>query len=296
MSINDIRQLVWQGALNVQITVKPTLLAVDESPKDCAVNLRIPRDIYLTCYLPAIIARVRDSLRVDLDDEEQHIWLEFENVPLYWNYPAGVLYDSMIGLNPSEREDKDAENSLEVWRLELAQGPKLPPGVIPLTGGLQQIRSYLMHQWKQACFILNGSSKQVMSLSMQESSRFWESVVTRDQENFIYVANKVIPFKPRFIPVIIHQTLPEVKLFQPVMVHSKDDGTRTKLIDLIQAQFPNLFQKDHVSLSKVVSNGIELPLTEDLYDLYNRLFSLDGFLHLSICLITDSEYAEEASK
>lgn len=65
MSINDIRQLVWQGALNVQITVKPTLLAVDESPKDCAVNLRIPRDIYLTCYLPAIIARVRDSLRVD---------------------------------------------------------------------------------------------------------------------------------------------------------------------------------------------------------------------------------------
>ena len=135
MSINDIRQLVWQGALNVQITVKPTLLAVDESPKDCAVNLRIPRDIYLTCYLPAIIARVRDSLRVDLDDEEQHIWLEFENVPLYWNYPAGVLYDSMIGLNPSEREDKDAENSLEVWRLELAQGPKLPPRSNTLNGG-----------------------------------------------------------------------------------------------------------------------------------------------------------------
>lgn len=295
MAGNDIRRLVWQSALNVQVTVKSSLRAVDGNNGDCSVNLRIPRDVYLPSCLPTIAASLRDALRMDLDDTEQFQWLEFEDVPLYWNYPVGVLYDSMTGLNPSEREDRDTENSIEVWKLVLAQGPKVPSGVIPFTGELRQVRSYWMHQWKQVSFILNGSSKQVMSLSMQESTRFWESVLTRDLEIFTNVASKVIPLKPRHIPVIIHQTLPETKLFQPVTAYLKDDGSRTKLIDVIQAQFPNLFKYEGKSLSKVVSNGIELPLNEDLFELYSRFFSLDGFLHLSICLLSDSEYAENAS-
>lgn len=296
MITNEIRQLVWDGALNLQITAKSSLLAVDGGPKDCAVNLRVPREIYLACYLPIIVAKLRDYLRVDLDDVEQYLWLEYENVPIHWNYPVGVLFDSMTGLNPSERRTRDNGRALEIWRLELVQGRKVPVGVIPCNGGLKQIRSYWMHQWKQASFILNGSSKQVMSLSMQDSGRFWESVISRDQETFSSIASKIIPFKPRFIPVVLHQTFPEIKIFQPVMVDSTNDLKRLKLIDLIETQFPNLFHSEQESLSKVVSNGIELPLTETLHDLYMRLSSFDGFLHLSVCMKTNSEYAENASK
>lgn len=292
MAMDQIRGLVWEGALNVQIAIRPSLLVVDVDPKEATLNLRIPRNIYFTIYLPTILSSLRNYLRIELSDNDQHFWLEFENVPLFWNYPVGVLYDSMTGLNPSEREKRTNEDSLVVWKLELVHGTKVPPGLIPLVGGSEQIRSYWMHQWKQACFLLNGSSKQVMSLSMRDSKRFWDSITTRDYKTFDVIVAKVLPLKPRLIPVLVHQILPEMKLFQPVVTELKADGSKTKIIDLIESLYSGLFRQDTEHLLKLVTNGVEIPPKADLYELYLRFMSLDGFLHLSMCLLSDSELAE----
>lgn len=291
--MDEIRSLVWRGTLNVQLTIKPSLLVADVISKQCALNVRIPRNNYLPTYLPFILSNFRKHLQIDIDESNQVFWFEFESVPLFWNYPVGVLYDSMTCLNPSERIRNDDENSLSIWKLELVHGSEAPSGVIPLVGGTEQIQNYWMHQWKQACFVLNGSSRQMMSLSMHDSKRFWKSVVDREQKSFEAISSRVVPFKPRFIPLVIHQSLPEMKIVQPVVSEFKKDGSKMQLVDILKTQFPELFQTGTKILMKMVSNGIEIPLSANLYELYLRFMTFDGFLHLSICLSSNIEYPSD---
>lgn len=292
--MDEIRRLIWEGALNVQITLKPSLLIGDADPRDYTLNLRLPRETYIAIYLRTIVDRLRNYLRTDPDNEDQFVWLECQGVPVYWNYPVGILYDSMTGLNPSDR-DCCSDGFLNVWKLELAQGSQLPPGVIPFGSDLQMVRTYWMQQWKQSCYVLNGSSKQMMSLSMQDTQKFWDALIVRDQNAFRQVASKIIPAKPRRIPICIHQSLPKMQMFQPIVTGYKPDGSRMQLQDLMMEQFSSLFM-DTNSLSKVVSNGIEIPLTLDLLDVYARFMSLDGYLHLSLCLLSESEYGRTIAK
>lgn len=288
--MDEIRRLVWDGALNVQVSVKPNMLIGGVDIRECTVNLRLPRETYIVVYIRTILDKLRNNLRIDPDDEDQYVWLEYQGVPLYWNYPVGMLYDSMTALNPSERQSSsNLGDLLTLWKLELAQGSQLPPGVIPFGGNLQSVRSYWMQQWKQACFVLNGTAKQMMSLSMQDTQRFWDGVIIRDQDSFRQIAGKIVPLKPRCIPILIHQSLPKMQLHQPVVTGFNTDGSRMQLMDLIEEEFPALFE-DRNSLSKVISNGVEIPLTSDLLDVYNRFMSFDGFLHLSLCLLSESEY------
>lgn len=294
IQMDEIRRLVWEGALNIQISVESSMTIKGASLKERTLNLRLPRESYITIYLSTIVDRLRNYLRVDPDGESQYVWLEYQGVPLYWNYPLGLLYDSMTALNPSERQN-DCDGTLNVWKLDFAQGTQLPPGVLPFSGDLQSVRSYWMQQWKQACFVLNGSSKQMMSLSIQDTRKFWNSVTLRDQSAFRQIANKVVPPQPRCIPILIHQSLPKMQLFQPIVPPNKSDGSSMKVIDLIENQFPALFEGNN-SLSKVVSGGIEVPLASELQDVFNRFMSLDGFLHLSLCLLSDSEYGRTTAK
>ncbi|QLQ81443.1 hypothetical protein HG537_0F02040 [Torulaspora globosa] len=291
--MDEIRRLVWEGTLNVQITVKPSLLIGSVDIRHYVLNLRLPRESYIGIYLRTIIDRLRNHLRVDPDSQDQFVWLECQGVPVYWNYPVGMLYDSMTGLNPSNRSCSD--EVLNVWRLELAQGSQLPAGVIPFGSDLQLVRTYWMQQWKQACYVLNGSAKQMMSLSMQDTQKFWDALIVRDQDAFKQVASKIIPIKPRSIPICIHQSLPKMQMFQPIVTGYNSDGSRMKLEDLMKEQFSSLFMED-TSLAKIVSNGIEIPLTLDLLDVYGRFMSFDGYLHLSLCLLSESEYGRSIAK
>ncbi|AQZ10661.1 ATG5 (YPL149W) [Zygosaccharomyces parabailii] len=288
--MDQIRSLVWNGALNLQVSVKESLLLKDVSHEESVLNIRVPRDTYFAIYLPTIFEHLRPYLLTDPQNDNSTFWFQFENVPLFWNYPVGVLYDSMLALNPSIRACKDTENSINMWKIELNCGPKPPAGIIPLIDGIDQIRSYWMHQWKQSCYILNGSAKQLMSLPMQDSQQFWESVLTRDRGIYESMVAKIVPKRPKSIPIVLHQTLPAMKRIQPLATEREDDGTSRSLQDLLKVQYPGLFPDGQV-LMKAVSNGIEIPLDSNLFELYQQLRSFDGFLHVCICLVFTEEYS-----
>lgn len=290
--MEQVRGLVWSGAINAQVKAKQSLLLNEVSYKESLVNVRIPRDTYLALYLPAIVNHLRNSLKIDdYSNDGGTYWFEFEGVPLFWNYPFGVLYDSMLALNPSSRANRDTENSVNIWKIELAYGPNPPAGVIPLINGIDQIKSYWMHQWKQSCYILNGTAKQVMSLSMQDSQQFWFSILNRGGADFDHISSKILPKRPKSVPIILHRTLPDIKRIQLSATKYKDDGSLRTLGDLVKVQFPEFFQDSQI-LMKAVSNGIEVPLDSNVYDLYQRLMSFDGFLHICVCLMSNDEYFE----
>lgn len=292
IGMDQVRELVWNGAINVQINAKESLLLNEVPYKESVANVRIPRDTYLVLYLPAILNQLRNSLKIDEDSNYgNNYWFEFEGVPLFWNYPLGVLYDSMLALSPSCRAQRDTENSINIWKIELTYGRNPPMGMIPLINGIDQIKSYWMHQWKQSCYVLNGSAKQVMSLSMQDSQKFWGSILNRERKDFHDILPKILPRRPKFVPIILHQTLPNIKRIQLSAPEYKKEGSLQTLEDIAKIQFPEFFQDNKV-LMKAVSNGIEVPLHFNVFDLYQRLMSFDGFLHVYVCLVSNEEYSK----
>lgn len=294
--MEKVRKLIWEGLLNVEVAIDNELIIPGTPRDECLVHLRIPRDSYLVIYLPTILHKLKDVLKDDTLDAFKGWWFGMENVFLYWNHPVGVLYDSLSGLNPALRKANTATNEfINVWKITLSHRDEIPSGMIPIIYGTKQIQEFWMHQWKQACFILNGSSKQVMSLSMSDSMQFWEGVLQRNDRAFQFISEKIIPGANaiRNIPLKIHQTLPEVKVVQPT-VKATNNEKNTTLGEVLHKEFPQWFPKSGGTpeLAKPIIQGIEVPLEFSLADLYYKLVSLDGFLHVSICLISSEENAK----
>ncbi|CEP60124.1 Atg5p LALA0_S01e03576g [Lachancea lanzarotensis] len=296
--MSEQQRLVWTGTLNLRIELDPELVLTDQKERTTTicVNVQVPRDSYLVLYLPFIIQKLQPQLRVNVKDFYQGWWFEMENVCIPWNFPIGALYDSFTGLNPQNRASGSQENSVNVWKLMLRYGKQLPRGFIPIRNGSEQIRELWMHQWKQACFVMNGNSKLVMSFSKPDTLSFWESVLRRSFAGFTDIRQRILPSKNdvKSVPVRIHLALPEIRLVEPVC--NAYDNTREvelTLKKLLSREFPEWFAPDGNApyLAVPVIQGIIVPLDLQLWLLYQQLASFDGFLHISLCLLakTDDE-------
>lgn len=96
--MNDIKQLLWNGELNVLVSIDPSFL-MKGSPREIAVlRIRVPRETYLVNYMPFIWNKIKSFLSFDpLTDSEKYFWFEHNKTPIPWNYPVGVLFDCLAG-------------------------------------------------------------------------------------------------------------------------------------------------------------------------------------------------------
>ncbi|CUS20410.1 LAQU0S01e05974g1_1 [Lachancea quebecensis] len=288
--MDSVRGRAWAGSLNLRITVYPDLLLSSSSQCKHSINFKVPRETYLVFYFPYILERIATELRNNVTEHYNGWWVEMEGVPLSWNFPVGVLYDSLTGLDPLLRSSKHQSNSINVWELTLRHGAQSPSSIIPIVRGTDQIREFWMHQWKQACFILNGASKQMMSLSKPDTMKFWNSVLRREQNVFDAIREKILPIleNARFIPLRVHLALPQIRLLEP-QARVQDNNGLTSLGNVLNSEFPEWFSDDpsRPNLAKAIIQGIEVPLQLSLWHLYQELSSFDGFLHVSLCLMTE---------
>lgn len=267
------------------VEVDPDLVLNSGSDELSTVSFRVPRNSYLILYLPHALEELRPRLRSNITDYYAGWWFEMERTPLCWHFPVGVLYDSLTGLNPARRSSEQHPNTLNVWNLTLKYGNNYPNGIIPITTGIDQIRDFWMHQWKQACYVMNGGSKQMMSLSKRDALGFWDSILQRDLKAFMTVREKIVPSLDfsKSIPLRIHMSLPRIGLLEPIAKVRHERGL-TSLDDILIREFPEWFSIEP-PLAKPVIQGIDVPLEASLWDLYLNLSSFDGFLDVSVCLL-----------
>ncbi|AET38140.1 Atg5p Ecym_2407 [Eremothecium cymbalariae DBVPG len=282
---NELNDLVWLGTLNIEVSLHKSLV-VAGTPADSSVcHLRIPRESYLVLYLPLILLKFKDILRFEIINKFHGWWFEVENKPVYWNHPVGPLYDSLRWLNPNDKTREFDEDLIVMWKLTLNYSETLPVGMIPLINELNQVEDSWRHEWKQACFIMNGSSKQIMSLSIPDSKLFWHSVLIRDTKNFRNIASKIVPRKGnmRAVPIRIHlTTLNGVEVIQPNSKILRESSAT--LGSLLRIELPQLFDLGAINADPIIQ-GIEVSLESQLISLYNGFASIDGFLHVSIRMI-----------
>lgn len=236
---------------------------------DKSYHLLVYRESYLPLYLPKIIEKLKNSILIEIQDDINHWWFENNGIPVPWQYPCGVTYDMLSNGLMLKREVSDTH--LEMWTLTLCYGKRYPDGIIPILNGLSQINDYWRHQWKQACFVLNGSAKRIMSLSIPDFKIFWQSTLSRDYKNYEEVKNKIVCLK-------------RVKAL-PVRLYN-DNGTFLQPnIPLVttKMELSTFLENSGVTITEelvVIAQGIAVPLEIDIVALYNIFASIDGFLYI----------------
>lgn len=269
--MSEIRRKVWDGSIAVVVT----LAAEDSNQMEIAREYYtiMFRNSYLPLYLHKILTYFEQYLLVPEWSERPDWWFEFEEVPLKWSLPIGLLFDTLTNVDPNNR-------TKDVWHLTLHYRDYPSDFIIPLTssGTLEQ---YWVNQVKESCYVLNGSSKPIMSLSKQLSSDLWKSVEKHDYDLFWSIFPKIIPLEFKNIPIRFHLTLSNRIIDVPVKpVNNKDEYQ--SLGEVLIHVLPDIFKSKHIA--KPILHGINIPLETPLVELYKECLYLDGFLHFSILI------------
>ena len=189
--ITALQDQTWGGSLALEIRL---------AASDCRTYnesepylIQFPRLSYAAFILPRLHAFFASSL-INPEVPAHEAWLSFEDVPLKWHYPLGLLYDLFSGAEPVDLEGLRREVSVSTsqgtavfssgvtptaWRLTIHYTELPADKLIRLDGTGSTLLDSYINGVKEADFIRNGSGRPVMSLSKDDSDKLWQAVQTR---------------------------------------------------------------------------------------------------------------------
>lgn len=199
--VTAVQKQVWSGSIPLQISLASTdCRTFDESDP---YLIQVPRLSYFPFLLGRLHAFFAPSL-INPDVQPSQGWLSFEDVPLKWHHPIGLLYDLYSGAEPfnAHASNDDSlshqpqhrhgplstktsptssrpEPGALPWQLTLHYAAH-PPTLLPLDPALKSQHDAFINAVKEADFLRNGTAKAVMSLSKDSSDALWRAVQTHD--------------------------------------------------------------------------------------------------------------------
>ncbi|MCJ1436070.1 autophagy protein 5 [Xylographa pallens] len=295
VELRRLQDAAWKGSLPLEIRL---------APQDCQVYdqadpylIHYPRLAYLPFLLP-VLHTFFASILISPGINSYDGWFSFEGVPLKWHYPLGLLYDLFSGASPLQAQAEEAQNPLP-WRLTLHFSGWPADQLVPLDVEGKVLHDAFINSVKEADFLRNGSAKEIMTLSKNDSTQLWKSVEAYDFERYNSILQKLLyahgaPL--RHIPMRIY--LPSspsesespsrhLKVVQlpvtPLAPNSREPQT---LGSALHSLLPSLFPSRRTPiLAKPVLHGGVVPMSALVEDLLRSVAYLDGWLHLGIVMI-----------
>ena len=262
---------------------------------------------------------MRDFFAYDLinpDVPSHQGWFSFQNTPLKWQYPTGLLLDLLAGCVPEqgiEAAPQQQQNHSKMtptsssWDLNVHFSDWPAEQLLPLdaTGKLHQ--DAFFQSVKEADYLRNGSAKTIMMLSKEDSTALWESVVSHDLSRFAPLYQRFLnPRDDRIRHVPMKLYIPQAPphgssqanvehsagrpglrviqgLVSPSIATSKVPQTLgTALHGLLPKLFPSRTLAIH---ARPVLHGVIVPLNTKVEELMADAAFCDGFLHISVTLM-----------
>ncbi|TKA75214.1 hypothetical protein B0A55_05893 [Friedmanniomyces simplex] len=217
--IASLQSKIWSGSLplEIRLAASDSRTYTDSDP----YLIQYPRLSYLAFLLPRLHAFFVPWL-ITPDVPAHEAWLSFEDVPLKWHYPAGLLYDLYSGAEPVnldrrvEKEEASASHgTVETagglapipWRLTIHY-TDFPDGqLIPLDVEDKTMRDTFTNAMKEADFVRNGTARTAMSLSKRDSDSLWQAVLSHDRARFNDINTKLLSppgLELRHVPIKIY--------------------------------------------------------------------------------------------
>ncbi|ODV94707.1 hypothetical protein PACTADRAFT_50568 [Pachysolen tannophilus NRRL Y-2460] len=280
--LSTIRDKLWSGSINIKLKLNPK-----DSKNQADIHyyyLSINRNQYLYSRLIEIVLYFKSNLLIpEWCKNLQQFWFETtdENIPVKWNYPIGLSYD-LLNLHNKRQQH---------WELTMNCRNYPKEYIIPIyhdSFNLDFLENYWINQLKQACYVINGSSKLVMNLSKDDVIRLWQSVLDHDYTAFNLITSKFInetQFGFRRIPIRIY--LPSNvsdKVLQPLIKPTNEEGESSITIGAMLANIlPELFSSGY-KFAYPLSHGVLIPQDATILDIFKLFMYIDGFLHIKIVI------------
>ena len=133
-------------------------------------------------YLPFLLPRLRaffSSSLIDPAIAAHEAWLSFDDVPLKWHYPVGLLYDLHAGLQTEDNGDLEVKaDDMLPWKITLHYTNFPAEQLMHMDAEYKVLLDTFINSVKEADFIRNGTARVAMGLSKSDSDTLWHSVQT----------------------------------------------------------------------------------------------------------------------
>jgi len=305
--LQSLQKKIWQGRVPLEIRLaNDDCRTYDKSESYICFAHRIS---YLPLLIPRLVAFFRSSLIHEADPSQ--VWFSFEEVPLKWHYPIGLLFDlyspvkdELIIASGAGRLDVDeteeSDNGLP-WQLIVHFSGWPEEQLIKLDKEGKELHDKFNNSVKEASYIRHGTNKIIMSLGKEPTTQLWEAVETVDPALFYKVHRKLV--RPagesiRNIPIKIYLPAPASDeqgtnqpghlrivqlLITPTIASSRQPQTLgTALNTFMFDLFPS--RRSPVKGAYPVLHGSIVPLSVVLDELAEWASYADGFIHLVVAL------------
>jgi autophagy-related protein 5 len=240
-------------------------------------------------------------------------WLSFEEVPLKWHLPAGLLYDLYSGTSGHSQDNNDKGNThsaLEYddrivesspWKLTLHFTNWPSEQLTKLDGEGKVLQDAFMNSVKEASHVRHDTGQVVMSLGKDESIQLWTAVEKNDLNLFNTMNKKLLrpPGVPlRHIPLKVYlpsaapsgsASMPSVghmKVVQSLITPNMSSRQSQTLGMALNSLLPTLFPSRRSPLLALpVLHGAVVPLGVGLEELAEFCAYADGFLHIAVVMM-----------
>ncbi|OCK82458.1 autophagy protein-like protein 5 [Lepidopterella palustris CBS 459.81] len=211
-NLSNLQKKVWSGSIPLEIRLASSeCRTFDQSDPYLILS---PRLAYLPFLLPRLHAFFTPYL-IDPSGPSSEGWLSYQDVPLKWHYPLGVLYDLYSGAEPAQGtglggkasgvdiegkdgdrdgdEDEDGEAAQPLpWRLTVHFTDWPIESLSKLDEEGRVLHDAFINGVKEADFLRNGTAKAVMSLSKDDSTQLWTAVQTHSLPAYNAINNKLL--------------------------------------------------------------------------------------------------------
>ena len=160
-----LQENVWETRIPLKIKMSPKDLISSNVP--ITLYYSLPRISYLSSIFGDIIKNFEGCVQVNLAD----LWIECENKPLRWQYPLGVLVDS-LGIDTTK-----GPITLTVRLREM------PSDTVLQYESLDSLRFYFFNAIKEADVIRYPMDKKVFNLKNEVTERLKNLVYENNPKN-----------------------------------------------------------------------------------------------------------------
>ena len=258
-----LQENVWETRIPLKIKMSPKDLISSNIPLTLYYSL--PRISYLSSIFGDVIKNFEGSIQVNLPD----LWIECENKPLRWQYPLGVLIDS-LGIDISKGPITLTVRFREIPKDEVVQYESL-----------DTLRFYFMNAIKEADVIRYPTDKKVFNLKTNDTDRLKKIIYENSPKN-ITDYRKIMNFDKKLnkYPVKLVFCRTDIVLVKPADVKEGEEKNYTIGNYLCDALTQNVYDKLKQKC-KVIIHGIEIEENMSFLFYYFNFSYMDTFLYIS---------------
>jgi len=258
-----LQESVWETRIPLKIKMSPKDLISSNVPLTLYYSL--PRISYLSSIFGDIIKNFEGCIQANLSD----LWIECENKPLRWQYPLGVLIDS-LGMDTSK-----GPITLTVRLREM------PSESVLQYQSLDSLRFYFFNSIKEADVIRYPMDKKVFNLKNDHTERLKNLIYENNPKN-ITDYRKIMNFDKKVSKYPVKLVFCRTDY---IIVKSADikEGNETNytIADFLKEALTESVYEKIKEKCKIVIHGMNIEENMSFLFYYFNFSYLDTFLYIT---------------